>query len=149
MTLEERIQSDIKTAQKAAAADRLALLRLLHAALQGRQIEKRGKGGEAVLSDEEVLQVVQREAKKRREAIELYTKGGRPELAKQEEAELLIINEYLPTMMGADEIQKIVATVRAGGATEYAAVMKEVMARVRGQADGKLVSDIVKASLEG
>ncbi|HTY39804.1 MAG TPA: GatB/YqeY domain-containing protein [Candidatus Paceibacterota bacterium] len=147
MTLAERILEDTKSAQKAAAAERVGTLRLLTAAFQNRAIEKRGTGSSEPLTEEEMTQVLQKEAKKRREAIELYTKGDRADLAKKEQTELALIETYLPKMLTAEEIKMLVKKAQKGGATEFSAVMKAVMAETHGRADGKMVSELVRQSL--
>jgi len=92
--------------------------------------------------------VVQKEIKRRREAIGLFRQGGREDLAAKEEAELKILETYAPAMLSPAEIAAEVAKVIAGGASDFNAVMQEAMSRMKGRADGKQVSEAVKASLE-
>ncbi|MEK7174654.1 MAG: GatB/YqeY domain-containing protein [Patescibacteria group bacterium] len=147
MSLLSRISEDIKTAQKAVEAVRLDTLRFLMAQLQNREIEKRGSGSAGPLTDEETLQVIQREAKKRREAIELYRAGNRADLATKEEAELDIISAYLPAQFGEAEIAAVIDRLVAKGPREFNAIMKMAMAELKGRADGKAVGEAIRAKL--
>lgn len=146
MALQEKLMGDLKEAMKAGAADKVSLLRLISSALKNKAIEK---GKDAVLSEEDVLQVVAREAKKRKESIEAFMAGGRPDLADKERAELVIIETYLPKQMSREEASAAVEKVLAGLADKSNAglVMKAVMAELKGKADGKLISELVKQKL--
>jgi len=149
MTLRERIAADLKAAMKAGDRVRLETLRTMRAVLLEREIEKRGAAGGITAEDE--VAALTTAAKKRKESIELFTKGGRPELAAQEQAELAIIQEYLPRQMGRDEIAAVIRTViaatGASGAGDFGRVMPLVMKEVKGKADGKMVQELVKQSL--
>ena len=145
MPLKEKIDADLKAAMKNADAFRVGVLRLLKSALQNETIAKHGADGS--LSEEEVLAVLKREAKKRKESISVYTDSGRGDLAETEVKELELIGEYLPPEIGREEIEKTVKEVVASGATEFSAVMKEAMARFKGAADGKVVSEVVRSIL--
>lgn len=147
MLLKERIIEDIKTAQKAGDETRLNTLRMLSAQIHNREIEKFGGGDKAPLSDAEVMQVLQKEAKKRKEAAELFIKGGRKEQALKEERELATIGEYLPAPVGREEMEKAVAEAIKGGAKDMGSVMKEVKQKLAGQVDGKELSEIVRQKL--
>lgn len=138
--------SDLKEAMKAGAADKVSLLRMISSALKNKAIEK---GKDAVLSEEEVLQVVAREAKKRKESIEAFMAGGRPDLADKERAELVIIETYLPKQMSRDEVAVAVEKVLAGlvDKSNTGLAMKAVMAELKGKADGKMISELVKQKL--
>ncbi len=130
---------------------RLTTLSLLLAALQNEAIALRAK--EQGLSDEQVIAVVRREVKRRKDAIELYLKGGREELADKEKSELVMIKKYLPEELSEAELQKIVkeviAEMGAGAAvaSQFGMVMKAVMAKTRGRSDGAAVSRIVKETI--
>ena len=113
--IKERILADITVAQKAVDAPRLGALRMLSSAIQSREIEKRGKGETAPLTDEEITAVLVKEAKKRTEAIALYAQGGREDLKKKEEAELEIIYAYMPRPISREEVEKVVEDVIAEG----------------------------------
>ncbi len=134
-------------AMRAKDAPRLSTLRMVKAAMMNRQIEK---GGE--LTDEEVAKMLQSLLKQRRDSVEQYEKGGRAELAAKEEAEIKVIEQYLPQAATREEIeQAVVAAVAETGAStlkEMGAVMKAAQARLAGRAaDGRVVSEIVKAKL--
>ena len=151
MSLHQQITDDLKIAMKAANEFEVGTLRMLSAALHNKEIEKKGKGLEAVLSDEEVIEVLTREAKKRKEAAELYVKGNRNDLAEKETKELEFIKKYLPEQMSQEEIEKIVkAALEKTGAREvkeFGKVMAEAMKDLKGKADASVVSEIVKKLL--
>src|SRR5205823_11939408 len=106
MTLQERVDSDLKEAMRAKDATKLGVLRMLKSALKYAAIAK--SGAEAELSDAEVAQVIRKQVKQRQDSIESFEKGGRAELVEKEKEELAILNGYLPQSMSADEISKIV-----------------------------------------
>ena len=147
MSLKERITKDMTAAMKAKEAGRLSTLRMVKAAVQNREIEK---GGE--LTDEEMTKALQSLVKQRRDSVEQYEKGGRPELAEKERAEIAVIEEYLPRAASREEIEQAVSeAIAETGATsmkEMGAVMKAAQARLAGRsADGRTVSEIVKGKL--
>ena len=143
MSLTEQLQQEIKTAMLAKDAPRLQALRMLKSALGYVQIEKKVDA----LSDADVLAVVQREVKKRRDSAEQFTNAGRPELAATETAEIAVLEIFLPKQMGAEELEALIrATIQELGATDkkqMGAVMKAVQAKVAGRADGKTISALV------
>ncbi len=148
MSLNNKILEDIKTAMKAKDADRLSVLRMVKANLMNKKIEK----GEE-LTDEEIQKALNTLVKQRRDSAEQYENGGRPELAEKEKAEIIFIEEYLPQAATKDEIESAVAeAVSETGASsmkEMGAVMKAALAKLQGKtADGKLVSETVKAKLQ-
>lgn len=147
MALKEQINADIKEAMKAKEADKLGVLRMLISVLNNEAIEKRVKTGDEVLTDEEILKVLKRENKKREESVRVYTEGGRAELAEKEKAEMAVIAKYLPAEMPAVEVEAVVKDVIAGGANTLGDVMKQVIAKTGGRANGKLVSEIAKKLL--
>lgn len=138
------ILDDLKKAMQQRQADKVSALRLLVAALKNARIEKK-----ADLSEAEEVAVLNKEAKKRQEAIEMYKKGGRQELAAKEEAELEIIKGYLPQQMGEEKIKELVKEMKQAGelGDDFGQAMKLVMAKLKGQADGKLVAQAVKTEL--
>jgi uncharacterized protein YqeY len=146
VSLTEQLQSDMKAAMRDGDALRRDTLRMAIAAAQNAAKDKR-----APLSDEEVQAVVGREVKKRRESVAAYTAAGRPDLAAAEEAEISILAPYLPEQLGEDEIRALAAdAVAATGATsarDLGRVMAQLMPRVKGRADGKLVNTIVTEEL--
>ncbi len=149
MTLQERVDTDLKDAMRAKDATKLNVLRMLKSALKYAAIAK--SGAEAELSDTEATQVIRKQAKQRRDSIESFEKGGRAELAEKEKEELAILNTYLPQQMSAEEMAKIVREVIAEvGATSKAqmgAVMKALQAKAGGRADGKALSAEVQKQL--
>ena len=152
MSLKERIGEEMKTAMKSGDKDRLGVLRMLRARVLEAEVaarEKQGRDHEA--ADEEVVAVIASYAKQRRDSIEAYRGGGREDLAAREEAELKIVQEYLPAPLTPDEIRAIVAgAIAEAGATsakDMGAVMKLAMPRLKGSADGKQVQEIVRSLL--
>src|SRR5437867_1187115 len=138
-----RLVQEIKTAMLAKDADRLSTLRLLKSALGYAQIERKTEQ----LSDADVLGLVQKEVKKRRDAIEQYEKGGRPELAAKEKKEIPVLETFLPQPLSSAELEQLVkaAIQELGAATkkEMGPVIKAVQARAAGRADGKSISAAV------
>ena len=149
MTLQERVDADLKEAMRAKDVTKLGVLRMLKSGLKYAAIAK--SGAEAELSDAEAAQVIRKQAKQRQDSIESFEKGGRAELAKKEKEELSILNGYLPQSMSADEVSKIVReTIAEAGATSRAqmgTVMKALQAKVAGRVDGKALSAEVARQL--
>ena len=149
MSLKDKIASDLTTAMKAKDANRTSTLRMVKSNLMNRQIEK---GGE--LTDEEITKALQTLVKQRRDSVEQYEKAGRSELAEKEQAEIAVIEDYLPQAASQEEIEQAVSeAINETGASsmkDMGAVMKAAMAKLQGKtADGKLVSDTVKRKLQG
>jgi uncharacterized protein YqeY len=147
MSLKQRITDDLTAAMKAQDAPRLSTLRMVKAAIMNRQIDK---GGE--LTDEELTKLFQTLVKQRRDSVEQYEKGNRPELAEKERTEIGVIEEYLPQAATREEIEQAVAdAIQETGATtmkEMGAVMKSAQGKLAGRsADGRVMSEIVKAKL--
>lgn len=146
MTLSERIATEMREAMKARDQLRTSTLRLLMAAIKNTQVE-RGHP----LDDDEVLEVIAKEAKRRRESIEAYRDAGRADLADKESAEHDILAGYLPAQLGEDElgalVDEAIAASGATGAKDMGAVMKVLMPKVKGRADGSVVSAAVRARL--
>lgn len=146
MALAQRLEQDLKTALRAGDAVRVSTIRLARAAIHNEEIE-RGRQ----LSDDEIRVVLSKEAKRRREAIEMFERGRRDDLVAKESLELAIITEYLPAAMSPEELRKIVAEgiaeVRATGRKDTGKVMAFVMPRVAGRADGQTVNRIVQEML--
>jgi hypothetical protein len=149
MTLQQRVDSDLKEAMRAKDVTKLGVLRMLKSALKYAAIAK--SGAEAELSDAEAIQVIRKQTKQRQDSIESFEKGGRAELADKEKEELAILNTYLPQAMSPDELAKVVReTIAELGATSKAqmgAVMKALQAKVGGRADGKTLSSEVQKQL--
>lgn len=145
MTLSEQIKEDINEALKSGETLKLEVLRGLLAAVHNREIELRGK--ETELNEEEVIAVLGREAKKRKEANQIYADAGRNDLASKELEELTVIKNYLPPEMGRAEIEAIVRKVVDGGVTDFGRVMGVVMQEVKGRAEAGEVKEIVERIL--
>ncbi len=149
MTIQERIDSNLKDAMRAKDATKLGVLRMLKSALKYGTIEKSGTEGE--LSETETVQVIRKQVKQRQDSIESFEKGGRAELVEKEKKEMSILNEYLPQAMSAVELaQAVREAIAEAGATSKAqmgAVMKAVQAKVAGRADGKTLSQEVQKQL--
>jgi uncharacterized protein len=149
MTLQERVDSDLKEAMRAKDTTKLGVLRMLKSALKYAAIAK--SDAEAELSDAEAVQVIRKQAKQRQDSIESFEKGGRAELADKEKEELTILNTYLPQGMSPDELAKVVretiAELNATSKAQMGAVMKALQAKVGGRADGKTLSSEVQKQL--
>ncbi len=147
MGLREKILDDIKEAMKSKQAERLSAIRMLQSAIKYREIELRPNA----ITDQEVMGVIRKLTKQRKDSIAEYEKAARQDLADKEKFELGVLEEYLPAQMSADAVAKIVEEViQAQGATtmkQMGGVVKEVMAKTGGQADGKMISDLVKSKL--
>jgi len=141
-----KLQEQLKASMRNKDELRTSVLRMLISEFRYAQIEKRGD-----LDEAESIQVIKRAIKKRKESIEMYEKGGRPELASKEGAELKILQEFVPAEMDEATIrQKVEETIAELGATEkrdMGRVMKEVLARYKGQIDGKVAQKIVSDKL--
>jgi uncharacterized protein len=149
MSLQKQIDDDLKNAMRAKDAARLSVLRLLKAALKNAAIEKVGAGGK--LNDADAVAVIRKQVKQRQDSIESFEKGGRPELAEKEKAEIAVLNNYLPQAISGEELQKIVSeTIAEIGATTRAqmgVVMKALQPKIAGRADGKTLSTEVQRQL--
>ena len=150
MSLNDQLAEDLKQAMKAKDAVRLRTIRSLRAALKEKEIAER-RDGEAHLSEEQVLAVVQKQAKQRRDAIAQYEPAGRDDLVAKEQEELEIIEAYLPKQLGDEEIrrvvQEIVAATGASSMREMGKVMGAAMQQLRGRADGHRINEIARELL--
>ena len=150
--IEEKIKNELKDALKAQDSQTASTLRMAVSALHNRSIEKRSQGKEEVLTEEEVLDVLIKEAKKRKESAEIYNQGGRGELAQKELDEYEIIKKYLPEQLSEAELEKIVDDVL--GKTdvkdikEMGRLIGEIMKQVKGKADAKMVGEMLKRKLQ-
>jgi len=142
----EKIKSDYTQAFKEKRVDEVSVLRFLLADLHNKEIEKRGE-----LVDEEVIAVLQKQMKIRKEAIEGFVLGKREDLANKEKAEAVILSKYLPQMISLEELEKMVdsAIARTGaqGPQDTGRVIGEVMKEIQGRAEGQVVADLVKKHL--
>jgi uncharacterized protein len=147
MRILDRILEDLKTAQKSNDAERVEVLRFVLAQIRNKEIEKKGIGKESQLSDEEVVDVLRKESKKRKEAIDFFRRGNRDELVNREEKGVEMISIYLPKELSSEEIEKIVSELITQGFIDFNSLMKESMKKLKGRADGKAVSDVIKVKL--
>jgi uncharacterized protein YqeY len=149
MTFQARIDQDIKAAMLARETAKLGVLRMLKTSLMNAAIEKGGAGSS--LDDADALAIVRKEVKKRQDSVEAFEKGGRPEMAASEKAEIEILNTYLPQQMSAAEVEALVkAAIAEAGATskkDMGAVMKLVNSKSAGRADGRTLSAEVQKQL--
>ncbi len=147
--LSQQITEDMKTAMREKNTLALGTIRMLKSAIKNAAIEK--GGADAELTDAEVITVIRREVKKRQDSIEQYTTAGRLELVEQENAEMAVLNGYLPEPLSAEKLEEIIdAAIAEVGATsrkDMGAVMKLVQERTEGRADGKTLSQAVMAKL--
>jgi uncharacterized protein YqeY len=143
VTLQERISQELKSAMLAKDADKLGTLRMLKSALGYVLIEKKTE----TLPDADVTALIQREVKKRRDSVDQYTTGGRPELAEKELKEIVVLETFLPKQLSPEELEQVVRNaIQEAGATskkDMGSVMKAVQAKVAGRADGKTISGLV------
>jgi len=147
MLLYQRLTDDMKSALKAGDKPRLEVLRFVLAGIKGAEKDKNVKQPGVALTDEEVIAVLQKEAKRRKEAIELFRQGKRDDLVSKEEADLAVIMGYLPKEMSREEIGKVVEGLQAQGLNDFNSLMKETMKQLKGKADGKTVGEIIKGKI--
>ena len=149
MTIQEKIDADIKEAMRAKEPDRLSALRMVKSALMNMAIEKHGAGGK--LADLDTLNVIRKQIRQRQESVQGFEKGGRPDLAAKEKKEIDYLTEYLPAPLTESEIQELVkeAIVEVGATTkaQMGAVMKLATEKAAGRADGKALSQVVQRIL--
>jgi uncharacterized protein YqeY len=147
MALTEKINDDLKAAMKSGDSIKLNTIRSIRSKII--ELSKRGTG--STMTPEDELTILLSEAKKRKEAIEMYQKGGRTDLSDQEQRELEIINEYLPKQMSREEagdmVKKIIQEVGAISGKDFGKVMPAAMKELKGKIDGKVVQEIVKEQL--
>lgn len=152
MRLKERIKLDTQEAMKARNQQVVNVLRMVSAKILEKEVElRRSKGRDYELNDDETIAVLNAYAKQRRQSIDSYRDGGREDLAKQEERELEIVQDYLPQQLSEDEIRAIVAEtiqeIEASGPQAIGLVMRAVMPKMKGAADGRVVNAVVKELL--
>lgn len=146
MSLRDQIPEDLKTALRGKKSLDLLVLRMLQAAIKNREIDKKGE-----LNDEEIVQVVSSEIKKRRDAIEEFTKVSREDAAEAEQLEINVLMKYMPEQLSEEEVaskvQELVAGSGAAGLKDLGIAMKVVMPELKGKADGKLINKYVREQL--
>ncbi|MCB0414640.1 MAG: GatB/YqeY domain-containing protein [Bdellovibrionales bacterium] len=147
MSIKEQLMADIKSAMKNKESDKLATLRFLHSAIKNKEIEVRPKE----LTEDDVLSVIKKMVKQRKDSIEQYEGAGRQDLADKEKAELVFMNTYLPEQLSEEKVLSIVKeTITELGAKDMkdmGKVMQAVLTKTGGAADNKVVSQLVKQSL--
>lgn len=127
-------------------AEELSTLRMLNAAMKNKEISLR-QDGKAELTDAQIMEVISSEIKKRKDSIDAYKQGNREDLADKEQREIDLLIKYLPTQLSDEEVEKVIKEIIASGETNFGKVMGQTMARVKGQADGSKVGEIVKKLL--
>ena len=149
--LKDQLKNQLKESMLARDGLRTSVIRFVLTGITYYEINKGGAGYEA--TDEDVLAVIQKEVKQRKDSIEQFEKAGRQDLADKEKAELAILESYLPEQMGEEEVRKLVeeavATTGASSPQEIGKVMGALMPKVKGKADGGMVSRLVKEALSG
>ena len=152
MSVKDRISAELTEAMKSGDKVRLGVLRMLKTRLIEAEVQARAKNGpDAPLGDADALEAIASYAKQRRDSIDSYEKAGRDDLAAQERAELAVIQGYLPSQLSRDDVlalvKEAVAATGASGPKDMGAVMKALMPKVKGLADGKMVNDVVREVL--
>lgn len=146
MNLQERLLADLNDAMRARDSIRKDAIRMVRAALQNAEIEVQHE-----LNDQEVQQLITRDIKHREEAIELLCKANRLELVQIEKASIQVLRAYLPQQLSSEQVEQavrdVVARLGSSGPGQFSAVMREAMAQLKGQADGRVVSEIVRKLL--
>ena len=148
MSLKEQLTADMKEAMKNKEKERLAVIRMVRGAIRQQEID-----GQKELGEEDVIAVISKEVKMRRDSIEEFQKGGREDLVEKTQAEIEVLLPYLPAQLSEDEVRELVkaAVEQTGAATpkDMGKVMGVLMPKVKGRADGKMVNTIVKSFLQG
>jgi hypothetical protein len=147
MEIREKLTNDMKVAMREKDQFRLDTIRFLQSAIKNREIEARPNP----LTSEDILGVIKKMAKQRKESMEQYQAANRQDLVDKEAAELKVIEAYLPTQMSRDQVEAVVAEViaetKASSIKDMGSVMKAVVAKTAGAADNKVISEIIKAKL--
>lgn len=150
MSLKDQLSSDLRDAMRSGEEVRKSTLRMLMSAITSAEVSTSER---RELSDEQLLAVVTKQAKQRRESIEEFKKADRQDLVEKEAAELKVLEEYLPVQMGREEIlaeaKAVVEAVGASGPSDKGKVMKELMPRLAGKAEGRLINEVVMELLSG
>ena len=148
MALKEQLTADMKEAMKNHEKERLAVIRMVRGAIRQQEID-----GQKELSDEDVIAVISKEVKMRRDSMEEFQKGNRDDLVAKTQGEIDVLLPYLPAQLSEDEVRELVkaAVEQTGAATpkDMGKVMGVLMPKVKGRADGKMVNNIVKSFLQG
>lgn len=148
MSIKERLKADMISSMKNKEKERLEAIRFIQAAVKKVEVDTRKD-----LDDAAIIGILANLSKQRKDSIEQFRKGGRQDLVEKEEAELKVLQSYMPAQMSADELAALVATViqetGATGMKDMGAVIKGVMAKAAGRAEGSVVSEVVKKKLQG
>lgn len=146
MTLQDRLMEDLKESMRSGDVIRKNAIRMVRAAIKNAEIEMHRPA-----TDEEVESIISKEIKKRAEAIELFARGNRNDLVEEEKAGIVFLEEYLPTQMNDQELEKIIvetlAEIQATSIKDMGRAMKAIIAKVGNRADGRLVSELVRSKL--
>jgi uncharacterized protein len=146
MGLKDQLNDDLKVALRAKDENRLSAIRMLKAAISNFELARAKDAPPPTEAD--YLSVVEKQIKQRRESIELYQQGNRPELAAKEEAEIAALQDYLPRQLSRDEIEtEVQGIIAALGTNEFPKVMREAATKLKGRADGKMVNEVVRELL--
>jgi uncharacterized protein YqeY len=153
MDLRAKLTDDLKEAMRQKDETRKRTLRLVIAAMQRAETELDTSGNRVILSEDDILALISKQVKQRQESIAAYRSGGRLDLVAEEEAELAILHSYLPQQLGRSQIEaearQVIAEVGATGPQDLGKVMKPLMARMIGKADGQLINQVVRELLTG
>lgn len=148
MALKDQLTEDLKIAMKARDENRINAIRMLKAAISNFEIARtdpKHKDFGKAITEGDLLGVVEKQIKQRRESIELFNQGKRPELAAKEAAEIAVLETYLPKQLSRDEIKREVEEIIAAlGTKEFPKVMREAATKLKGRADGKVIHEVVK-----
>ncbi len=148
MPLKEQLDQDLKTAMKAKDQNRMGAIRMVKAAIANLEIARtdpKNKEYQKPVTEADLIGVVEKQIKQRRESIELYEKGNRPELAAKEAAEIGVLEGYLPKQLTREEIAaEVQAIIAELGTKEFPKVMREAATRLKGRADGRTINEVVK-----
>lgn len=148
MSLKEQLTSDMKEAMKAHDKDRLAVIRMVRGAIRQQEID-----GKKELNDDDVIAVISKEVKMRKDSIDEFSKGGRDDLVAKTQAEIEVLMPYLPQQLSEAEVkalvEEVVAATKAATPKDMGKVMGVLMPKVKGRADGKMVNTIVRSMLQG
>ena len=151
MSLKEQLRHDLREALRAGSDKRKRVIRLALAEITNAEVEHGIQSGETELAENEILAVVQKQAKQRREAIEELEQADRPDLLGEEREELAILEEYLPEQLSRDEIadeaRRVIEEVNATSMKDMGPVMGQLMSKLRGRADGHVVNEVVRELL--
>lgn len=139
----EKIKKELEESQRHRDNLKLQTLRLLLSEIHNYEINQRDKE----LKDEDIIQIIQKEIKKRKEAREIFLKGNRGDLASQAQEEIKILSLYVPPPISKEEILETIKNLKAQGFSDFNSLMKEIMARFKGRVDGKEVAELIKENL--